>query len=151
MPPPPWKLLLQAMVPSPHSMGKSSCKCALLSWRNAPKLSSSSPLHTSEEINLINALYPPLASIGQALKDQWLRSNLAKSNQRVRYDPKISLRKPTFLSCFMSINSPTLWINYHLSDIFHFWLKTPKSKWNWNHKVKYKGNILSSPFVFKDS
>jgi hypothetical protein len=46
---------------------------------------------------LINALYPPLASFGQALKDQWPRSNLAKSNQWVRYNPKISLRNPLSL------------------------------------------------------
>ena len=64
-------------------------------------------------MSLINALYPPLASFGQALKDQWPRSNLSKSNQWVRSNPKISLRKSTFLSCFMSINSPTLWNNCH--------------------------------------
>jgi hypothetical protein len=60
------------------------------------------------QVNLKNALYPPLAYFGQALKYQWPRSNLAKSNQWVRSHPKISPRKPTFLSCFMSINSPTL-------------------------------------------
>jgi hypothetical protein len=49
-----------------------------------------------------------LASFEPTLKDQWPRLDLAKSNQWVRSHPKISLRKPTFLSCFMSINSPTL-------------------------------------------
>jgi hypothetical protein len=53
-------------------------------------------------------LYPLLSLLMPTLKDQWPRLDLAKSNQWVRSTPKISLRKPTFLSCFMSINSPTL-------------------------------------------
>ena len=58
-------------------------------------------------------LYPLFSLLMPTLKDQWPRLDLAKSNQWVRSHPKISLRKPTFLSCFMSINSPTLWINCH--------------------------------------
>jgi hypothetical protein len=53
-------------------------------------------------------LYPLFSLLMPTLKDQWPRLDLAKSNQWVRSTPKISLRKPTFLSCFMSINSPTL-------------------------------------------
>jgi hypothetical protein len=53
-------------------------------------------------------LYPLFSLLDPTLKDQWPRLDLAKSNQWVRSHPKISLRKPTFLSCFMSINSPTL-------------------------------------------
>jgi len=58
-------------------------------------------------------LYPLFSLLMSTLKYQWLRLNLAKSNQWVRSIPIISLRKPTFLGCFMSINSPTLWINCH--------------------------------------
>jgi hypothetical protein len=53
-------------------------------------------------------LYPLFSLLMPTLKDQWPRLDLAKSNQWVRSTPIISLRKPTFLSCFMSINSPTL-------------------------------------------
>ena len=53
-------------------------------------------------------LYPLFSLLMATLKDQWPILDLAKSNQWVRSTPKISLRKPTFLSCFMSINSPTL-------------------------------------------
>jgi hypothetical protein len=53
-------------------------------------------------------LYPHFSLLMPTLKDQWPRLDLAKSNQWVRSTPIISLRKPTFLSCFMSINSPTL-------------------------------------------
>jgi hypothetical protein len=55
-----------------------------------------------------NALYPPFGLLMPTLKDQWPRLDLAMSNQWVRSTQIISLRKPTFLSCFMSINSPTL-------------------------------------------
>jgi hypothetical protein len=51
---------------------------------------------------------PSFSLLWPTLKDQWPRLDLANSNQWVRSHPKISLRKPTFLSCFMSINSPTL-------------------------------------------
>jgi hypothetical protein len=64
-------------------------------------------------MNLNNTLYPLFSLIWPTLKDQWPRLDLTKSNQWVRSHPKISLWKPTFLSCFMSINSPTLWINCH--------------------------------------
>jgi hypothetical protein len=53
-------------------------------------------------------LYPLFSLLMPTLKDQWPRLHLAKSNQSMRSTPIISLRKPTFLSCFMSINSPTL-------------------------------------------
>jgi hypothetical protein len=53
-------------------------------------------------------IYPHFSLLMPTLKDQWPRLDLAKSNQWVRSTPIISLRKPTFLSCFMSINSPTL-------------------------------------------
>jgi hypothetical protein len=53
-------------------------------------------------------LYTLFSLLMPTLKDQWPRLDLAKSNQWVRSTPIISLRKPTFLSCFMSINSPTL-------------------------------------------
>jgi hypothetical protein len=53
-------------------------------------------------------LYPLFSLLMPTLKDQWPRLDLAKSNQWVRSTPIISLRKPTFLSCFMSINSLTL-------------------------------------------
>jgi hypothetical protein len=53
-------------------------------------------------------LYPLFSLLEPTLKDQWPRLDLAKSNQWVKSHPKISLRKPTFLGCFMSINSPTL-------------------------------------------
>ena len=56
---------------------------------------------------------PSFSLLMPTLKDQWPRLDLAKSNQWVRSTQIISLRKPTFLSCFMSINSPTLWINCH--------------------------------------
>ena len=53
-------------------------------------------------------LYPLFSLFMPTLKDQWPILDLAKSNQWVRSTPIISLSKPTFLSCFMSINSPTL-------------------------------------------
>jgi hypothetical protein len=53
-------------------------------------------------------LYPLFSLLMPTLKDQWPRLDLSKSNQWVRSTPIISLRKHTFLSCFMSINSPTL-------------------------------------------
>ena len=53
-------------------------------------------------------LYPLFNLLMETLEDQWPRLDLAKSIQWVRSTPIISLRKPTFLSCFMSINSPTL-------------------------------------------
>ena len=53
-------------------------------------------------------LYPLFSLLMPTLKYQWPRLDLAKSNQWVRSTPIILLRKPTFLSCFMSINSPTL-------------------------------------------
>jgi hypothetical protein len=53
-------------------------------------------------------LYPLFSLLMPTLKDQWPRLDLAKSNQWVRSHPKISLRKLTFLSSFISINSPTL-------------------------------------------
>jgi hypothetical protein len=52
--------------------------------------------------------YPLFSLLMPTLKYQWPRLDLAKSNQWVRSTPIISLRKHTFLSCFMSINSPTL-------------------------------------------
>jgi hypothetical protein len=55
-----------------------------------------------------NALFPPFGLLIPTLKDQWPRLDLAMSNQWVRSTQIISLRKPTFLSHFMSINSPTL-------------------------------------------
>jgi hypothetical protein len=51
-------------------------------------------------------LYPLFILFEPTLKDQWPRLDLAKSNQWVRSHPKISLRKPTFLICFMFIDSP---------------------------------------------
>jgi hypothetical protein len=44
-------------------------------------------------------LYPLFSLFEPTLKDQWPRLDLAKSNQWVRSHPKISPRKPTFLSC----------------------------------------------------
>ena len=55
-----------------------------------------------------NALFPPFGLLIPTLKDQWPRLDLAMSNQWMRLAQIISLRKPTFLSHFMSINSPTL-------------------------------------------
>ena len=55
-----------------------------------------------------NALFPPFGLLIPTLNDQWPRLDLAMSNQWVRSTQIISLRKPTFLSHFMSINSPTL-------------------------------------------
>jgi hypothetical protein len=55
-----------------------------------------------------NALFPPFGLLISTLKDQWPRLDLAMSNQWMRLAQIISLRKPTFLSHFMSINSPTL-------------------------------------------
>jgi hypothetical protein len=60
---------------------KHSGKCSLLSLRNvALALLLFSSSH-KRRMNLKNELNPPLASFGQALKYQWPRSNLAKSNQ----------------------------------------------------------------------
>jgi hypothetical protein len=55
-----------------------------------------------------NALFPPFGLLIPTVKDQWPRLDLAMSNQWMRSTQIISLRKPTFLSHFMSINSPTL-------------------------------------------
>ena len=86
-------------------------KCALLLLRIcAPLLFSKTH---KWKMSLQKYLYPFFSLLMPTLKDQWPRLDLAKSNQWVRSTPIISLRKPTFLSCFMSINSPTLWINCH--------------------------------------
>ena len=43
-------------------------------------------------------LYPLFSLLELTLKYQWPRLDIAKYNQWVRSNPKISLRKPTFLS-----------------------------------------------------
>ena len=127
--PPPWKCSLsemEAMAP---------WKCSPCKLKQHKSLSSSSqgfcsnphevrpspsqdmrpPLLQKSQVKNESpkCLYPLFSLLMPTLKDQWPRLDLAKSNQWVRSTPIISLWKPTFLTCFMSINSPTLWINCH--------------------------------------
>ena len=128
--PPPWKCSLsemEAMAPWKYSPCKlkptttfSSSSQGFCSNPNEVRPPSpqemrpSSLLQNSQVKNESpKYLYPLFSLLKPTLKDQWPRLYLAKSNQWVISTPKISLRKPTFLSCFMSINSPTLWINCH--------------------------------------
>ena len=105
-------------------------KCALLLLKKcAPLLFSKTH---KWRMSLQKYLYPLFSLFEPTLKDQWPRLDLAKSNQWVRSTPIISLRKPLSLVALCLLIHPhcelivTLW----LSDIFHFWLKTLKSKWN---------------------
>jgi hypothetical protein len=89
----------QGFYSNPHEMRPPSPQ----EMRPSPLLQKSQVKNESPK-----CLYPLFSLLMPTLKDQWPRLDLAKSNQWVRSHPKISLRKPTFLSCFMSINSPTL-------------------------------------------
>ena len=80
------------------------CKPSPLKMVRPPSL----PHKSQVKNEFPNALFPPFGLLIPTLKDQWPRLDLAMSNQWMRSTQIISLRKPTFLSHFMSINSPTL-------------------------------------------
>ena len=114
-PPPLDAPLLQVMCSLSRMKGKTPWKyspCKLQATKNFSSSSQGFLSNLHEVCPLppqdICPLYPLFGLLEPTLKDQWPRLDLAKSNQWVRSTPKISLRKPTFLSFFMSINSPTL-------------------------------------------